>query len=356
MKRLNSLLLLLLVPAAWAQKMELVPVVSRTVESTHDLPAEVLPFLAVTLRARVAGYVERVNVDRGSKVARGEVLVEMSAPELRAQVAEAEAQAQAAEAERLQAVAALAGVQSTYDSLKKAAATPGAVAGHELELAEKQVEAAQALVRSRQQSSRAAASAVDARKQMESYLRITAPFDGVVTERLVHPGALVGPGSEGTLLTIEQVSRLRVVVQVPEADTGAITQGAIAKFRVPAWPEREFFGTVARVSRALEAKTRTMAVELEVANRDGALSPGMYPTVKWPIRRAHPALYVPKSSVVTTTERTFVIRAHDGKAEWVNVKKGAADGDQIEVIGNLKPGDRVVKSGSDEMRDGSKLP
>ena len=125
MKRLNSLLLLLIVPAAWAQKTELVPVVSRTAESTHDLPAEVLPFLAVTLRARVAGYVERVKVDRGSKVARGEVLVEMSAPELRAQVAEAEAQAQAAEAERLQAVAALAGVQSTYDSLKKAAATPG---------------------------------------------------------------------------------------------------------------------------------------------------------------------------------------------------------------------------------------
>jgi membrane fusion protein (multidrug efflux system) len=354
MKRLKVFLFFLTLPAC-AQKIELVPVVSRTVETTHDLPAEILPFLAVTLRARVAGYVDRVNVDRGSRVAHGEILVEMSAPELHAQVAEAEAQAQAATAEQLQAVAALAGAESTYGSLKKAAATPGAIAGHELELAEKQVEAAQALVRARQQSSKAAASAVDARKQMESYLRITAPFDGVVTERLVHPGALVGPGSEGALLTIEQVSRLRVVVQVPESDTAAIAQGATAKFKVAAWPEREFSGTVARVSRAIEAKTRTMAVELEVANRDGALSPGMYPTVKWPVRRAHPALFVPKSSVVTTTERTFVIRAHDGKAEWVNVKKGAADGDQVEVIGNLKPGDRVVKSANDEIRDGSPL-
>src|SRR5712675_1872121 len=109
MKRLNVLLLLsslpLLIQEMSAQKIELAPVATHTVDTTHDLPAEVLPYLAVTLRARVAGYVEKVNVDRGSKVAHGAVLVEMSAPELHAQVAEAEAHAQSAEAERLQAVA-----------------------------------------------------------------------------------------------------------------------------------------------------------------------------------------------------------------------------------------------------------
>lgn len=353
MKRLS--ILLLLTAAASAQKLDLVPVVSRTVEVTHDLPAEIQPFLAVTVRARVAGYVERVNVDRGSRVKHGDVLVEMSAPELHAQLAEAQAQAQAADADRLQAVAALAGVVSTRDRLKQASATPGAIAGHELELAERQVEAAQAVVRSREQASLAAASAVEARKQMESYLRVTAPFDGVVTERMAHPGMLAGPGAEGALMTIEQVSRLRVVVQVPESDTAAIAPGGAAKFRVAAWPERDFSGTVARISRSIDPKTRTMAVELEVANRDGALAPGMYPTVKWPVRRGHAALYVPKSSVVTTTERTFVIRDRDGKAEWVNVKRGAADGDQIEVMGNLKAGDRVVKSASDEIREGAPL-
>ena len=105
----------------------------------------------------------------------------------------------------------------------------------------------------------------------------------------------------------------------------------------------------------LDPKTRTMPVELDVFNRDGSLAPGMYPTVSWPVRRARPVLFVPRTSVVTTTERTFVIRNSDGRAEWVDVKKGAADGDLVEVIGNLRPGDMVVRRATDEVRDGTPL-
>jgi multidrug efflux pump subunit AcrA (membrane-fusion protein) len=112
---------------------------------------------------------------------------------------------------------------------------------------------------------------------------------------------------------------------------------------------------VARIAHSLDQKTRTMAVELDVFNRDGSLSPGMYPSVKWPVRRARPSLLVPKTSVVTTTERTFVIRKNDGRAEWVNVTKGAADGDLIEVSGDLKPGDSVVRRANDEIRPGTPL-
>jgi hypothetical protein len=79
----------------------------------------------------------------------------------------------------------------------------------------------------------------------------------------------------------------------------------------------------------------------------------MYPTVKWPVRRDHPGLFVPKTSVVTTTERTFVIRDRNGRAEWVDVKKGAADGDLIEVSGALAAGDKVVRRGTDELREGT---
>lgn len=96
-----------------------------------------------------------------------------------------------------------------------------------------------------------------------------------------------------------------------------------------------------------------MNIEIDVMNRDGSLAPGMYPTVKWPVRRAQPSLFVPKSSVVTTTERTFVIRDRDGRAEWVDVKKGAADGELVEVVGNLKSGDRIVRRATDETREGS---
>jgi len=331
---------------------DLVPVVSKPITRTIDLPAEILPYLTVSLHAKVPGYVERVLVDRGSIVKQGDLLAELSAPELKAQIAEGESKVQAAESEKLQAQAQLAAAESTYAGLRKAAETPGAVAGNEVVQLQKQVEAAQSLVRARDQASQAAAAALRAQKDMEAYLKIAAPFDGVVTDRLVHPGALVGPGADPVLLVIQQISRLRLVVPVPEEDLGGMVRGASISFRVPAYPDRAYTGTVARIAHALDPKTRTMPVELEVVNRDGTLAPGMYPSVKWPVRREHPALFVPKTSVVTTTERTFVIRARGGRAEWVDVKKGAAGGDLIEVSGALAAGDRVVRRGTDELRDG----
>jgi membrane fusion protein (multidrug efflux system) len=346
-------LLGLFVQGGRAQTGELVPVISRPVSRTVELPAEILPFLNVSLHARVPGYVDRVLVDRGSIVKHGALLVELSAPEMTAQIAEAQSKVQATEADRLQADAQLAAAQSTYDGMKTAAQTPGAIAGNELVLAEKQVEAARALLSSRQQASRAAESAVREFVDLQAYLKITAPFDGVVTDRLVHPGALVGPGNDIALLVIQQVSHLRIVVPVPEEDVSGITNGSIVLFRVPAYPERPYSGTVARISHALDQRTRTMAVELDVMNRDSSLAPGMYPTVKWPVRRSQPGLFVPKTSVVTTTERTFVVRNQGGRAEWVDIKKGVAEGDLVEVIGDLKPGDTVVRRATDEIREGT---
>jgi len=348
-------LLGLALTAGLAQTVDLIAVVAKPVSRIVDLPGEFLPFLVVSLHAKVPGYVDRVLVDRGSIVKPGELLVESSAPEMAAQIAEAESKVQAAEADRLQAEAQAAAAQSTYDRLKQAAETPGAIAGNELIQAEKQLEAAKALLNSRLQASHAAQAEVRSKKDLEAYLKISAPFDGVVTERMVHPGALVGPGNDVPLLTIQQVSHLRLVVPVPEEDVSGIVHGASVPFQVPAWPERTFSGTVARITHALDQKTRTMAVELDVMNRDGALAPGMFPTVKWPIRRSRPALFVPRTAVVTTTERTFVIRGQNGRAEWVDVRKGAGDGDQVEVIGNLKPGDQVVRRATDEIRDGTAL-
>ena len=352
----RPVLLLLVAGAAFAQTADLVPVISKSLSRTADLPGEFQPFLMVSLHARVAGYVDKVLVDRGSAVKQGQLLVELSAPEMAARIAEAESRVHGAQSDRIQAEAQLAAAESTWDKLKKAAETPGVIAGNELTLAEKQVDAARALVSARRQAVGAAEAAVRAQKLVEDYLQITAPFDGVVTDRLVHPGALVGPGADPVLLVIQQVSHLRLTVAVPEQDIGGIMAGAKVEFRVPAFPERTYTGTVARVAHSLDPKTRTMPVELDVLNRDGSLSPGMYPSVKWPIRRSRPSLLVPKTAVVTTAERTFVIRGRNGKAEWVDVKKGAADGDNIEVIGSLEAGDLVVRRATDELRDGAPLP
>jgi len=359
MKRASGLAMLLAAGMAWAQGTGLVAVVSKPISRSIDLPGEFQAFQSVAVHARVRGYVERMLVDRGSMVKRGDLLAELTAPEMQAQIAEAESKVQAAESERLQTVAQLAAARSTSDRLKMASETPGAIAGNELIQAQEQVEAVEALVKSKQQAVRAAEAAVQAQKDVAAYLRITAPFDGVVTERLVHPGALAGPASgtsgDPVLLMIQDVSHLRLVVALPEEDVGGIMQGARVEFRVPAYPDRTYSGTVARVAHALDEKTRTMAVELDVLNRDGSLAPGMYPSVKWPIRGSRALLLVPKTSVVTTTERTFVIRDRNGRAEWVDVRKGIADGDLVEVAGDLKAGDLVVQRANDEIREGDAI-
>ncbi len=340
---------------ARSQTGDLVAVVSKSASQTINLPGEIAPYLSVSLHAKVPGYVDRILVDRGSVVKQGDLLVELSAPEIAAQIAEAQSKLQAAEADRLQAEAQLAAAQSTSDRMKTAARTPGAIAGNEVIQAEQQVEAAKALLNSRQQSIRAAEATVRALMDIQAYLKITAPFDGVVTDRLVHPGALVGPGADPVLLILQQVRHLRLVVAIPEEDVGGIVRGARVNFTVPAHPGRTYAGTVARIARALEQKTRTMPVELDVSNPDGSLAPGMYPTVKWPVRRSRLSLFVPKASVVTTTERTFVIRSDNGQAHWVDVRKLTAEGDLVEVLGDLKSGDLVVRHATDEIREGTPL-
>jgi membrane fusion protein, multidrug efflux system len=346
----GSVLSLTFLIAAFGQSAELTPVVAGPISRTIDLPGEIQSFLSAAIHAKVPAYVERVLVDRGSRVQPGELLVELSAPEMTAQIAEAESRFQAAQSDRARAEAELASAEENRDRLRKAAETPGAIAGNELVQAEKQVEALRAAVRARQQAAQAAEAALRAQKDRESYLRILAPFEGVVTDRLVHPGALVGPGSDSTLLIVQQVSHLRLTVAVPEEHAAAIARGARVEFRVPAHPGRTFTGVVARSAHALDPKNRTLPVELDVQNPDGALAPGMYPAVKWPVRRTHPGLFVPRTAVVTTTERTFVIRPRNGRNEWVDVTKGAPDGDLIEVSGALHAGDMVIKRATDEMR------
>ena len=221
-------------------------------------------------------------------------------------------------------------------------------------VAQKTVEAAQALVRSYEDSMKAAQAQVQAVKDLQQYLTIKAPFDGIITERNVHPGALVGPGSGSTpLLRLHQVSRLRLVVAVPEAVVGAIVKGARVPFTVPAYPGETFYGAASLLAHDLDPKTRTMAVELDVRNPDLRLGAGTYPEVQWPVRRAQASLLVPPTSIVTTTERTFVIRVNNGVAQWVNVGRGARVGDLIEVFGSLNEGDTIVRRGSDEIREGT---
>lgn len=334
-------------------QVEVVKVASRAVERKSRLPGEFLPYLKVDLHARVTGFVESVEVDLGSVVKRGQPLVKLRAPEMAAQIAEAEAKALAVEAQRAEAEAKAVAAESMFTRMKEASATPGVIARHELVLAEKSLDAARAFLKALESSAKAARSSIAPLQEMQSYLNVTAPFDGVITERFVHPGALVGPSSPRPLLTLQQITRLRLVLAVPEADVAGIARGARLAFTVPAYPGQTFAGVIARIPQSMDPKTRTMAVELDVDNARGALAPGMYPEVQWQARQPRASLLVPPTSVVTNTERSFVVRVREGKAEWVNVTRGPAAGDLVEVTGALSPGDIVVRRATDEIRDGS---
>jgi len=334
---------------------EVVSVQAKAVQREVVLPGEILPYLEVWIQAKVSGFVNKVNVDRGSFVKNGEILVTLEAPEMQAQIAEAQSKVQAIELQRTEAEAKLASVQSTYRSLKGAAETPGVVAGNDLIVAEKAVEAARAIVNSYQGTLKAAEASVRSFKDLEQYLTITAPFSGVIIERDAHPGALVGPTSETRLLRLRQTSRLRLVVAVPEAIVGGIKNGVQVAFTVPAFPMETFHGVVARIAHSLHDKTRTMAVELDVKNPSLRLAPGMYPEVRWPVHNSRPSLLVPPTSIVTTTEKIFVVRVKDGTVEWVPVMRGAAVGNLVEVFGDLKSGEMIAKRGTDELRAGTRV-
>lgn len=308
---------------------EVAPVVEQRLDTTVRLQGELSPYESVALHSRVQGYVEEVLVDRGSIVKKGQPLLRISAPDMVAQRTEAESQALEE--------------SSTLESLKGASTTPGAVAKHDLEIAEAKVAASR--------------SRVEALRALESYLLISAPFDGVIEERNVHPGALVGPPGSGAvpLLRIAQVSRLRLTVAVPEADVEAVTPGVRAEFVVSAWPGERFPGTIARVAHLIDPRTRTMPVELDVANADSRLAAGMFADVMWPVRRSSASLWIPATAFVQTAERSYVDRVRDGVLEIVPVRRGVAMGNLLEVFGALEKGDLVLVRGSEELLDGTRV-
>ena len=345
-------------PAQPTATVEVVKVASKKLSITTRLPGELQAYEAVAVFPKVTAYVDSISVDRGTRVQSGQVMARLVAPELVAQRAEAQSKLQAAEAQRAEADAKLASDQSTFDRLKSASATPGVVAGNDLEVAQRSVDADRAKVEAMRGSAEAAKSGLKSFSEIEGYLEVRAPFDGVVTERNVHPGSLVGPATGAAasslpIVRVEKISKLRLVVPVPEKYSAGMSAGTKMDFSVPAFPDQTFTGTVARIAHSVDVKTRTMPVELDVQNSDGRLSSGMFPEVLWPVRRTEPTLFVPISAVARTTEATFVIRIRDRSTEWVNVQTGEQDGKSIEVFGGLREGDEVAVRGSDELRAGN---
>ncbi len=333
-----------------------VPVTSKQLATTIALPAQLTPYEQVDIYPKVTGFVETVTVDRGSRVTEGQMLVKMTAPELVSQRSQAEAAVRGAQSQLATAQARLASDQGTYAHMENAAKTPGVLAENDVAVAGQTVTADKGLVDAAEQNIAAAKEALKTMSQSEEYLTITAPFAGVVTTRNLHPGALIGPASGGAgvmpILQIVDDRRLRLVVPIPEAQVGTMKVGQLVSFTVPAYPGQTFKAPIKRIARAMEEKSRTMPVELDVLNRDGRLAPGSFATVMWPLDRGYPTLFVPATAVTNDQQHTFVIRVRNDKAEWVTVQTGQTVQGEVEVFGDLAAGDQMVKTASDAIHAG----
>jgi len=342
-----------------AQTVEVVPVASQKLATVFTLPAQLIPFETVDIYPRVTGFMDMIRVDRGSRVHKGELIIRLSAPELVAQRAQAESALRAAESQLTSAQAKLTSDKGTYLHMASAAKTPGVVAENDVMVASQTVSADQGQVQSAESNVAAARNALRSVAQLESYLNIYAPFDGIVATRNLHPGALVGPasGPSGTMPIVQIVDtgHLRLVVPVPEAYVGEMQVGQQVAFTVPAHPGETFHAPIARISHDVELNTRTMPVELDVHSTDGRLSPGSFSSVQWPVHRAAPTMFVPVSAVTNDQQRTFVERVRNGKAEWVDVVTGLGVSGNIEVFGDLKPGDEVIRNATDAIRPGQQV-
>jgi len=259
--------------------------------STVHLPAVLRPFEMVDIYPKVNGFIKEIPVDRGSRVRKGQLLLKLEAPEI-------EQQYMAAKAKYLQAYSLSLASKDDFDRLMVANKMPGTVSAHDLELAKAKMVADSA-------TNQAEIANYKALEATRDYLTVTAPFDGVITERNVHPGALVGPNLK--------------------ADDKA---------------------------GSLNMKYRSEAIEVDVKNDNGLLKPGMYAEVDLPVQRATRSMVVPASAVVVSQEKKYVITVDGGKAHWVDVVTGNSRNDSTEVFGELSPRARIIVNANDEIRDG----
>jgi len=326
-----------------APTFQLTKVEKADVDQTIKLPAQLAAYLEVSIFPKVNGYVKTVSVDIGSQVKQGQLLMTLEAPELEQEVAEAkEKWAQS----KLDYTIA----KEQYARLKEAAETPGAISPLDLATSKSKMLADSAL-------SNAEKSNWERQQTMMGYLIVRAPFDGVITLRNVHPGALVSAEAKDgkPMLELKQINHLRLQIDIPEELSAQLKQKDTISFYLSAFPGKKFSGHIARKSMNVNEQYRTERVELDAYNPNNTLAPGMYSDVIIDSRGTLGALSVPKSAVVTSTVRKYVLVAKDGKAHMVDVSTGNESAKNIEVLGNLQVGDEIIVNANDEIKEGQAI-
>ena len=320
------------------------------------LPATTLAFTMANIYARVSGYISKRNVDIGDRVKTGDLLVEISAPEIDHQLAQAEAtlaQNKAAVAQIL-ANKELARVTAEREDPLVRKGFESKLQGDtnrlNLQAQEAQVAVAKANVAAQEAQVKVA-------RQQKKYLSVLAPFDGVVTKRNVNIGDLVqGDATSGTFMfTVMKSEVIRTQVYVPQDQAFGLAPGVKAVVRVPELPGRTFPGTVTRVADALQPGTRTLLAEIDIENPDEVLTPGLYCTVELYIPRKTPSLLVPASAIIFDQNGIQVAVVKDGTARIQTITVSRDLGTDIEVRDGVKEGDEVILNPPVTLANGDKV-
>jgi len=317
-------------------------VAEKALSSSARLPGQLIPFNEVNIFPKVNGFVKQLFVDRGSIVKKGQLLVILEAPEM-------ESELQAANSKYVQAQADAEASKEKYERLKEAAKEPGSVSPLDLDNASSQMKADEAKTQSERSN-------VEAVKTLFGYLRIYAPFDGMIIQRNVSPGALVAPGktTDQPMLILQDIHKMRLTVDIPEDYVDKVDLTKPVSFTFNAMPGEVQKAKISRSANSL-GSMQEEAIEIDVLNKSGDLKPGMYAEVSIPMLSGAKSLLVPNNAIIRSTEHEYVIKNNGGKANLVNIKEGLVSNDSTEVFGNLKAGDKIVVHGNDEVKEGTAL-
>jgi RND family efflux transporter MFP subunit len=329
------------------------PVRANAGTITVTQPATTLAFAAANIFARTSGYIETRKVDIGDHVKAGDLLAEITAPELDHQIAQAQATLAQIQAtlQQTQASHDLARVTNERDGQLVKQGWVTLQQGDTDRLTLQAQQAALAVARSNIAAQQAAIRVLG---QQKAYQRVIAPFDGVITQRNIDNGSLVQAGTT-FMFNLMQSDVIRVQVNVPQDAAFGLAPGVEALVRVPELPDQVFHGKVTRIASALAPGTRTLLAEIDIPNPNGVLSPGIYCTVELHIPRKAPSLIVPADAVVADGNGLHVAVVKD---DTVHLQTGAVArdlGTEVEVRDGIAPGDEVILNPTVNLVDGSKV-
>lgn len=320
------------------------------------LPATTSAFAQANIFARASGYIDKRNVDIGDRVKQGELLAEITAPELDHQIAQAEATLGQTEAalRQNQANMELAGVTWARD---KPLVEKGWMTPQQGDIDSKTLQAQQAAVGVAQANVAAQQAQLAVLRQQKDYQQVLAPFDGVITQRNIDVGSLVqADATSGTFMfTIMQSDVIRTQVFVPQDQAFGVEPGVEAVVRVPEMPDRAFPGKVTRIADALEPGTRTLLTEIDVPNPDGALTPGVYCTVELHIPNKTPSVMVPADAIIFNADGLRVAVVENGTVHFRNVTVTRDFGTSVAVNDGVKAGDSVILNPPVNLAEGVKV-